>query len=208
MIDHGAIDDLPVTAYSVRLDPDFHADPMNEGTVLRDGLGEFPEQDVPIDTSLLPDGQHRLFLRADCDDPRGSSNSGVLVVNFTTANGSTPTASATPAGTPTTTPTATATPATATATPTATATATGTATATQTSTATPTPSPSGTATATPTPTATATPTAAPTETATSTATATPTASATSSTPSPPPGAASDGDRMPDLVDNYPNCPDP
>ncbi|TMG06159.1 MAG: hypothetical protein E6I02_08830 [Chloroflexi bacterium] len=217
MIDHGAIDDLPVTAYSVRLDPDFHADPMNEGTVLRDGLGEFPEQDVPIDTSLLPDGQHRLFLRADCDDPRGSSNSGVLVVNFTTANGSTPTASATPAGTPTTTPTATATPATATATPTATATATGTATATasptatatQTSTATPTASPSGTATATPTPTATATPTAAPTETATSTATATPTASATpTSTASPTPGADSDGDGVPDLVDNCPNWPNP
>ena len=104
MVDHGAIDDLPVTAYSVRLDPDFHADPMNEGTVLRDGLGEFPEQDVPIDTSLLPDGQHRLFLRADCDDPRGSTNSGVLVVNFTTANGSTPQASATPTSTPSFTP--------------------------------------------------------------------------------------------------------
>src|SRR5438876_8688260 len=102
MIDHGAIDDLPVTAYSVRLDPDFHADPMNEGTVLRDGLGEFPEQDVPIDTSLLPDGQHRLFLRADCDDPRGSTNSGVLVVNFTTATATaTPTATATATGTAT-----------------------------------------------------------------------------------------------------------
>src|SRR5438093_3114580 len=213
MIDHGAIDDLPVTAYSVRLDPDFHADPMNEGTVLRDGLGEFPEQDVPIDTTVLPDGQHRLFLRADCDDPRGSINSGVLVVNFTTANGSTPTASATPAGTPTTTPTATATPAAATATPkstatgTATATASPTTTATQTSTATPTPSLSGTATATPTPTATATPTAAPTETATSTATETPTASATpTSTASPTPGADSDGDGVPDLIDNCPNWP--
>jgi len=100
MVNHGALDDLPVTGYSVRLDPDFHAEPMNEGTVLRDGPGEFPEQDVPIDTTLLPDGPHRLFLRADCDDPRGSTNSGVLVVSFTTANGSTPTASDTPTSTP------------------------------------------------------------------------------------------------------------
>ena len=134
MIDHGAIDDLPVTAYSVRLDPDFHADPMNEGTVLRDGPGEFPEQDVPIDTSLLPDGHHRLFLRADCDDPRGSTNSGVLVVNFTTANGAAPTAS--PTSTPTTneTPTTSGTP---TETPTTTPSATETPTPTPTETATP-----------------------------------------------------------------------
>ena len=39
-------------------------------------------------------------MRADCDDPRGSTNSGVLVVSFTTANGSTPTASDTPTSTP------------------------------------------------------------------------------------------------------------
>src|SRR6266496_1263731 len=70
-------------------------------------------------------------------------------------------------------------------------------------------SPSGTATATPTPTATATPTPAPTETATSTAAETPTASATpTSTASPTPGADSDGDGVPDLVDNCPNWPNP
>jgi len=112
IVNHGAIDDLPVTAHSVRLDPDFHADPVNEGIILRDGPGEFPEQEVPIDTSLLPDGPHRLFMRADCDDPRGSTNSGVLVVNFVTANGTTPTPTTTPAATetPTATPTAPATP--------------------------------------------------------------------------------------------------
>src|SRR5437667_12730377 len=141
MIDHGPIDDLPVTAYSVRLDPDFHADPMNEGTVLRDGLGEFPEQVVPIDTSLLPDGQHRLFRRADCDDPRGSTNSGVLVVNFVTANGPTPTAS------PTSTPNASAAP-----TPAATSSETPTAAATPTQTRTATPTASDTPSSTPSPT--------------------------------------------------------
>ena len=104
MVNHGDIGDLPVTAHTVRLDPNFHSDPMNEGTVLMDGPGEFPEQNVPIDTTLLPDGQHRLFMRADCDDPRGSTNSGVLVVNFVTANGPTPTAS------PTSTPNASAAP--------------------------------------------------------------------------------------------------
>src|SRR5439155_1403946 len=130
-----------------------------------------------------PLGWKRRGWRTDCYVPRGSNTSGERVFNFTTYHGSTPTASATPAGSPTTTPTTTATPAAATATPkstasgTATATASPTTTATQTSTATPTPSLSGTATATPTPTATATPTAAPTETATSTATETPTASA-------------------------------
>src|SRR5439155_24167656 len=104
MVNHGDIGDLSVTAHTVRLDPNFHADPMDEGTVLVDGPGEFPEQNVPIDTTLLPDGQHRLFMRADCDDPRGSTNSGVLVVNFVTANGPTPTAS------PTSTPNASAAP--------------------------------------------------------------------------------------------------
>src|SRR5207244_454471 len=57
MVNHGDIGDLPVTAHTVRLDPNFHADPMDEGTVLVDGPGEFPEQNVPIDTTLLPDGQ-------------------------------------------------------------------------------------------------------------------------------------------------------
>jgi hypothetical protein len=88
VVNHGEIDDLPVTAHSVRLDPDFHADPMNEGTLLVEGPGELLEQNVPIDTSLLADGRHRLFMRADCDDPRGSTNSGVLVVSFKTGTDS------------------------------------------------------------------------------------------------------------------------
>ena len=141
MVNHGDIGDLPVTAHTVRLDPNFHADPMDEGTVLVDGPGEFPEQNVPIDTTLLPDGQHRLFMRADCDDPRGSTNSGVLVVNFVTANGPTPTAS------PTSTPNASAAP-----TPAVTSTETPTAAATPTQTRTATPTASDTPSSTPSPT--------------------------------------------------------
>ena len=80
-------------------------------------------------------------MRADCDDPRGSTNSGVLVVNFVTANGSTPTAS------PTSTPNASEAP-----TPAATSTETPTAAATPTQTRTATPTASDTPTSTPSPT--------------------------------------------------------
>ncbi len=83
--DHGAVDDLSVTHHSVRLDPDFHAVPQVPGTILVDGSGSWTGG-VAIDTTTLENGRHRLVLRADCDDPRGSTNSGVLVVFFTVAN--------------------------------------------------------------------------------------------------------------------------
>ena len=85
IVDHGAADDLPVTHHSVRLDPDFHAIPQVPGTILVDGSGPWAGS-VAIDTTSLANGRHRLVLRADCDDPRGSTNSGVLVVFFTVAN--------------------------------------------------------------------------------------------------------------------------
>jgi hypothetical protein len=83
--DHGAADDLPVTHHSVRIDPDFHAAPPVPGTLLVDGPGGWVGP-TAIDTTLLTNGRHRLVLRADCDDPRGSTNSGVLVVTFSVAN--------------------------------------------------------------------------------------------------------------------------
>ena len=85
IVDHGAADDLPVTHHSVRIDPDFHAVPPVPGTILVEGSGPWAGS-VAIDTTKLADGRHRLVLRADCDDPRGSTNSGVLVVVFTVAN--------------------------------------------------------------------------------------------------------------------------
>jgi hypothetical protein len=83
--DHGAAGDLSVTHHSVRLDPDFHAVPQVPGTILVDGSGSWAGG-VAIETTTLANGPHRLVLRADCDDPRGSTNSGVLVVFFTVAN--------------------------------------------------------------------------------------------------------------------------
>jgi hypothetical protein len=85
IVDHGAVDDLPVTHSSVRLDPDFHATPVIPGTILVDASVPWVGS-VTIDTTSLVNGTHRLVLRADCDDPRGSTNSGVLVVVFTVAN--------------------------------------------------------------------------------------------------------------------------
>lgn len=78
MVDHELPDDLPVTHHTARLDPDFHAG--FEGTVLLDGLGPYQG---PLEVHAQP-GPHKLFLRSDCDDPRGSTNSGVLVVPFET----------------------------------------------------------------------------------------------------------------------------
>ena len=83
---HGASDDLPLTHHTIRLNPDFHAHPTVPGIVVRDGPGELPEGPVAIDTTKLANGRNVLHLRADCEDPRGSTNSGVLIVPFTVAN--------------------------------------------------------------------------------------------------------------------------
>lgn len=78
--------DLPVSGHSVTLDPDFHRSPPEQGTVLEDGPGPW-EGNVVIDPLRLSPGRHRLVSRADCADPRGSTNSGVLVVMFNVADG-------------------------------------------------------------------------------------------------------------------------
>jgi hypothetical protein len=41
---------------------------------------------VHIDTTALANGTHTLHLRADCEAPRGSTNSGVLAVKFKVQN--------------------------------------------------------------------------------------------------------------------------
>jgi hypothetical protein len=85
--DHGAADDLAVTHHTIRIDPDFHATPPKPGTIISDGAGQLAATTLSIDTRTLANGAHKLHLRADCDDPRGSTNSGVLVVPFTVDNG-------------------------------------------------------------------------------------------------------------------------
>jgi Bacterial Ig domain len=81
---HGESSDRPVTHDAVRLDPDFHAMPPVEGTVLRDADGPW-EGKQTVDTTMLANGIHRLHMKADCDDPR-ATNSGVGVIAFNVAN--------------------------------------------------------------------------------------------------------------------------
>jgi len=88
MVNHGQSGppaDLPVTHHTARLDPDFHAVPPVEGTILNDGPGQLLPTTLAIDTRTLAKGRHALHLRADCDSPSGSTNSGVLVIFFTVA---------------------------------------------------------------------------------------------------------------------------
>ena len=86
IVDHAEAGDIPVTHHFVSLDPDFHATPVVLGSIIADGSGPFPQQAVSIDTRSLTNGKHKLLLRADCDDPRGSTNSGVLVFTFVVGN--------------------------------------------------------------------------------------------------------------------------
>jgi hypothetical protein len=75
---HGAADDLPVSRYRVTLDADAHAG--HPGAVLASGTGELGP--TILSTAGVGSGMHRLAVRADCDDSRGSTNTGVLVVWF------------------------------------------------------------------------------------------------------------------------------
>jgi hypothetical protein len=79
VLNHGASDDLPVDRYSVILDADFHNN--IPGTVLKSGFGQL--QPTTISLPKLASGSHKLLVKAECDDPRGSTNSGILVARFT-----------------------------------------------------------------------------------------------------------------------------
>lgn len=75
---HGASDDLKPTGYTVSIDADAHAGIA--GTVLAKGTGAMPARTFNI--SGLSSGRHKLSIKADCNSPLGSTNSGVLVFWF------------------------------------------------------------------------------------------------------------------------------
>lgn len=75
----------------VTLDPDFHAVPANQGTVLRDVNGPISPTTLSIDTTQLADGPHKLVIVASHNHlDLGSTQSGVQVIPFTVANGTPP----------------------------------------------------------------------------------------------------------------------
>ncbi len=87
MVWHGEASDPTVASREARLDPDFHANPPNPGAVLLSGSGEFNGR-LTIDTTGLPNGTHKLFLRSVCHDlhGRGSDIHGILTVPFLVGN--------------------------------------------------------------------------------------------------------------------------
>jgi hypothetical protein len=95
LVDH-ADGDVPPTWHEARIDPDFHADPPKPGTLLRSGLGGWEGTLFPA-AGMAP-GPHKLFMRADCEDERGT-NGGVLIVPFT-VQGDAPAPEPTPQPTP------------------------------------------------------------------------------------------------------------
>ncbi len=105
MVWHGTADDPKITSHEIRIDPDFHASPIKEGTILAQAPGDF-NGSINIDTTKLSNGTHKLFLRAICNDlfDRGSAAQGILIVPFKVDNGGTAaTTTSTTASTTTTT---------------------------------------------------------------------------------------------------------
>jgi hypothetical protein len=75
---HGAGEDAKTTSYTVSIDADAHAG--IPGTVLAKGTGQL--QPRVFNLSGLAPGQHKLAIKADCNAPTGSTNSGVLKFTF------------------------------------------------------------------------------------------------------------------------------
>ena len=75
---HGASEDRAPSGHTVSIDADAHAG--IPGTVLARGIG--PLQPRVFNLSGLSAGRHKLSIKADCDTPLGSTNSGVLVFWF------------------------------------------------------------------------------------------------------------------------------
>jgi hypothetical protein len=75
---HGSADDRRPSGYTVSLDSDAHHG--IPGTVLAQGPGEL--QPRVFNLSGLAPGRHKLAIKADCDTPLGSTNSGVLAFWF------------------------------------------------------------------------------------------------------------------------------
>lgn len=79
MVNHGASDDRAVTHSLVLRDANFH-DGIS-GTTLAEGNGQWGPKRVQAGYQA-ESGPHRLLIKANCDDPRGSTNTGVLVYTF------------------------------------------------------------------------------------------------------------------------------
>jgi hypothetical protein len=77
-VHHGTSEDLAVSRYIVSVDADAHAG--IPGTVITQGSGEL--QPTVLDLSGFDSGEHKLAIRAECDDQRGSTNAGVLVTTW------------------------------------------------------------------------------------------------------------------------------
>jgi hypothetical protein len=75
----------PVVSSFVSVDPAFHAVPEDPGLVVLEQAGPI-EGPVCIDTTLLANGPHKLFIRAEADEPASAKLWGVLVVPFEVAN--------------------------------------------------------------------------------------------------------------------------
>jgi hypothetical protein len=72
-----------VTFHAMYIDPNFHAG--SEGIVVKQGPGKWDGEVPAINTLILPDGLHRLVLRADATVSSGT-NSGLLVIPFVVDN--------------------------------------------------------------------------------------------------------------------------
>ena len=94
-----ATNDNSVTHWFVSVDPDLHALSHPQpypGVVYYDratscvpktkGCSGPRHTSLQIDTTILANGPHKLFLRTDAEDGRGSTNSGAMVVPFTVRN--------------------------------------------------------------------------------------------------------------------------
>jgi hypothetical protein len=69
----------PITGYYAALDTDFHNN--NPGTPIKSGTSAW-RGNLSIDTTMLTNGWHRLFLKSDAAQPDGFTNSGVLAIWF------------------------------------------------------------------------------------------------------------------------------
>lgn len=87
-VTHSSDGSLPVTHVFATLDANFHAVPPVLGTVLWDHDGDTPQQAVPIDTTTLANGLHKLLLKTSCHSTalESGTNEGVLVLPFVVAN--------------------------------------------------------------------------------------------------------------------------
>ncbi|HEX8156110.1 MAG TPA: hypothetical protein VF526_01885 [Solirubrobacteraceae bacterium] len=82
---HGTAADRPVSGHDNRFDADNHK--RIPGTLLKAGSGPLGPAALDVPAGSLPVGTHKLNMRADCADPRGSTNSGVLVLPFRVGGG-------------------------------------------------------------------------------------------------------------------------